>query len=298
MKKLLIITTILAAFASCSKMDAALDMPNKMDGMSGKMDTMSSNMKELERLTKVAESTKEILDTKNYTKLAPIPTDIIPWAKIAAENMLVTDELVPFFYIKMKDITSLRYDDNAFGDNATTKPQTAKEFEVNKIGLFSALAAVAGFLPEEKVTEILRKLSSSDEYSKTSLQILTLRSYFIQNVLMTEKYKESELVDLGAIEEAIKYNSALERIATLPYADQLNIGINIFEVMPEYNEGLSIQADTQAYKNNWNTIYSGITNYAKVGQYTSDQKITASQQARLNSAIRTVEAKIKSQTQP
>lgn len=293
MKQILIILSIAVAFTSCSKMDAALDMPNKMDGMSGKMDTMSSNMKELERLTKVAESTKEILDSKNYTKLAPIPTDIIPWAKIAAENMLVTDELVPFFYIKIKDITSLRYDDNSFG--AVSK---AREFEINKIGLFSALAAVAGFLPEEKVTEILNKLSNSDEYTKTSLQILTLRSYFIQNVLMAEKYKESELVDLGSIEEAIKYNQALERIATLAYSNQLSISVNIFERMPEYNEGLSIQADTESYKNNWNTIYSGITNYAKVGQFTADQKMTAHQQARLNTAIKTVESKINSLNQP
>lgn len=291
MKSILRLSLILAMLNSCSKMNDALDMPDKMDGMSAKMDGMKEKMGSLERLTKVSESVKALKDEKNYKILSPIPSDLIPWAKIAAENMLVDDELVPFIYINMKQISTSRFDDNnpglAYDDPAAIK------FEMNKVGLFNGLAAVCGFLPEEKVTAILNRLSTSEEYSKTALAILAMRYYFIQNVLMAEKYKEAELVDMGAIEEAIKYNLSLERINTLNFVDEIKTAVNIFVAIPEYNDALSLVVDKDASNKNWKSIHSGMLKYFKVGTYANNKQDQQSANIRFEKSLKLVEEKLK-----
>ena len=222
--KILILLVTALTISSCSKIESVLD---KAESIPGKMDNLSASTAELQRKEIVKTSVQELNDSKNYNKLSPIPTDIIPWAKKAAENMLVADELVPYIYIKLKDINTLRYDDNSGKPYDLADPQ-AIEFENNKVGLYNVLFAISGFLPEYKVDELLAILERSDEYSETILQILNFRVYFINNVLMAEKYKQTALVNLGAIEAAIKYNQSVERILRLPYIDKIKTETSIF----------------------------------------------------------------------
>jgi hypothetical protein len=259
------------------------------------MDTIASKTDDLARKETVKTAIQELNDSKNYKKLSPIPTDIIPWAKKAAENMNVDDELVPYIYIKLKDVTTLRYDDNNPGKSYDMNDPAAIEFEMNKVGLFNVLAAISGFLPEAKVNQLLNRLSNSEEYSSTVINILALRFYFIQNVLMSEKYKQDQLVDVGAIEAAISYNESIEKILKLPFADQIKTQVSIFVLMPDFNEALSVQLDPMAAKRNWNGILAGMTKYYKVGAFTAGNSTQNSQQAaRYNAALNHVQNAVKS----
>lgn len=287
MKIILLLISSMFVF-SCAKIDKMFDTPEKMDQIAGKTD-------ELARKETVKTAVQELNDTKNYKKLSPIPTDILPWAKKAAEYMNVDDELVPYIYIKLKDVTTLRYDDNNPGKVYDINDPAAIEFEMNKVGLFNALAAISGFLPEAKVDQLLTRLSNSEEYSATAINILALRFYFIQNVLMAEKYKQDQLVDMGAIEAAISYNQSLEKILNLPFASQIKTQVGIFILMPDFNEALTVQLDPAAPKRNWNGILNGMTKYYKVGAFTAGNPAYNSQQAaRYQTALNRVQNAVKS----
>lgn len=287
MKIALLLISTLFVF-SCAKIDAMFDTPEKMDTIAGKTD-------ELARKETVKTAVQELNDTKNYRKLSPIPTDIIPWAKKAAEYMNVDDELVPYIYIKLKDVTTLRYDDNNPGKVYDINDPAAVEFEMNKLGLFNVLAAVSGFLPEAKVDQLLARLANSSEYSGTVINILALRFYFIQNVLMAEKYKQDQLVDMGAIEAAISYNQSVERILRLPFASQIKTQVASFVLMTDFNDALTIELDPMAAKRNWNNILNGMTKYYKVGAFTAGNTTYNNQQAaRYQAALVRVQNAVKS----
>lgn len=287
MKIILLLISSMLVF-SCAKIDAMFDTPEKMDVIAGKTD-------ELARKETVKTAVQELNDSKNYKKLSPIPTDIIPWAKKAAEYMNVDDELVPYIYIKLKDVTTLRYDDNNPGKVYDINDPAAIEFEMNKVGLFNALAATSGFLPEAKVDQLLARLANSAEYSSTVINILALRFYFIQNVLMAEKYKQDQLVDMGAIEAAITYNQSIERILKLPFANQIKTQVASFVLMTDFNDALTIELDPMAAKRNWNGILNGMTKYYKVGAFTAGNATYNNQQAaRYQAALIRVQNAVKS----
>jgi hypothetical protein len=284
--KIITYSLIALSLFSCGKLESVLD---KAESIPGKMDGLNANTKELERKEVVKTAVQELNDTKNYKKLSPIPTDIIPWAKKAAEHMLVTEELVPYVYIKMKDINVLRFDDNNLGEAYELSNPKALEFEMNKLGLFNVLAAISGFLPEEKVDQLVSILNNSEEYSETVIQILALRAYFINNVLMKEKYNEAALVNMGAIEAAIKYNKSVERIVRLPYASEIQTNINSFELLKDFNAAASVKLDMEAPLKNWKSIKAGAMNFYKLGQFSTEQSQVDSQKARLQANLAVID---------
>ena len=230
----------------------------------------------------------ELNNEKNYVKLSPVPVDLMPWGKKAAENMTVEDELIPYIYIKLKDIETVRYDDNNLGKPYDMNDPACVRFEMNKVGVFNALATIAGFLPEAKVDQLLYKLNNSDEYTQTIIHILALRAYFINNVLMNEKYKQDKLIDMGSVEAAISYNKSLERILRLPYATSIKVDISGFVLLQDFNQALSVRPDMESAKKNWMNIYDGIKTYLKVGQYSTDPSQVQNQQQRAQAAINQV----------
>ena len=286
MNKLLLSITVVLGFSSCGKIqelhDAATkEIPNRMEGL-------ANNTSELKRLETVKTAVQELNDPKNYEKLSPVPVDLMPWGKKAAENMTVEDELIPYVYIKLKDIETVRYDDNTLGKPYDMNDPACVRFEMNKVGVFNALATIAGFLPESKVDQLIYKLNNSDEYTQTIINILALRAYFINNVLMNEKYKQDKLVDLGSVEAAIGYNKSLERVLRLPYAASIGVQITGFVLLQDFNLALSVKPDMDSAKKNWMNIYDGIKTYLKVGQYSSDQGQVQNQQQRAQNAINQV----------
>ncbi len=290
--KLFILTICALGLFSCGKID---DLHNAAtEVIPAKMQQLANNTDELKRKETIKTATLELNDPKNYKDLSPVPYDILPWAKIAAENMLVDEELVPFIYTKIQKIETVRYDDNNLGKSYDINDPACVQFEMNKVGVFNVVAAIAAFLPEDKVDRLLVRLNESDEYTTTTIQILALRAYFINNVLMNEKYKQNKLVDVGSVEAAIKYNKSLERILRLPFASEIKIEITGFVLLADYNQALSVGLNMDSAKNNWLNIYAGIKTYLKVGQFSNDGGTVSSQKARTQTAINDVMTGMKS----
>ncbi len=284
MKKIILVICALG-LSSCGKINDLHDAATEV--IPEKMETLAKNTEELRRQEVVKTAVLELNDPKNYKKLSPIPVDLLSWAKKAAENMLVDDELVPYIYTKIADIETIRYDDNNLGKPYDINDPACVEFEMNKVGVFNAIAAISGFLPESKVDRLMQRLQNSDEYSPTVLNILAMRVHFINNVLMNEKYKQNKLLDLGSVEAAISYNRKVERILKLPMISNISVQITGFVLLVDYNKALSIFPKVDSAKLNWMNIYEGIKTYLKVGQF-SDGTNVSSQKARAQSALNDV----------
>jgi len=277
---------------SCGKIDKFYEATTETIPV--KMNELAKANAELKRIEIVRTAVLELNDSKNYKKLTPVPVDLLAWAKKAAENMLVDDELVPYIYTKISDIETMRYDDNNMGKPYDKNDPACVQFEMNKVGVFNAMAALSAFLPEEKVDRLVQRLQNSDEYSTTVLNILALRAFFINNILMNEKYKQTKLVDLGSVEAAISYNKKLERILRLQFVADIKIEFTGFIVLPDYNQTLSVVPNMYSAKNNWINIYDGIKTYLKVGQFSNDSSLVSFQKERAQAAVNDVMMGLKS----
>ena len=275
-----LVTTAALAFSSCAKLDSVMD---KAETIPGKMDSLNTNMDELKRLTIVGEMKKELEDTKNYKVLAPVPVDLNAAAKKAAENFTI-DEVVPWVYNLLQKINEAKFEDN-YGRPAKPDDAQAVEFEQNKLGTMSAISAVCGFLPESMINQMLVAIDNGDEDAATMVSMFAMRAYFINNVLMKEKYAPSKLTSIGAVEKAIFYNKQVENLLRLPYASSINVTINGFELNTDFNAGMSYGLDFSSAKVNWNAISNGMVSYLKVNQYSTDQNQVNSQLARQKAAL-------------
>ncbi|MBC7464985.1 MAG: hypothetical protein H7256_03245 [Bdellovibrio sp.] len=277
---LMILVVAAFAFSSCSKIDSVMD---KAETIPGKMDSLNTNMDELKRLTIVGEMKKELEDTKNYKVLAPVPFDLNAAAKKAAENFTI-DEVVPWIYNLLQKINEAKFEDN-FGRAINPNDPQAVEFEQNKLGTMSAISAVCGFLPESMINQMLVAIDNGDEDAATMVSMFAMRAYFINNVLMKEKYAPSKLTSIGAVEKAIFYNKQVENLLRLPYADKINVTVNGFELNTDFNAGMSYGLDFNAAKVNWSAISNGMESYLKVNQYSTDPNQVKNQLARQTAAL-------------
>lgn len=290
MKKIIFAISVLA-LSSCGKIDQLHSAATEV--IPEKMERLAGNTEELRRQEVVKTAILEMKDVSNYEDLSPVPVDLIAWAKKAAENMLVDEELVPFIYTRISKIETVRYDDNNFGKPYDINDPACVQFEKKKLGVFNAIAALAAYLPEAKIDRLIQRLENSEEYSQTTIQILALRAHFINNVLMNEKYKQNKLVDLGSVEAAIEYNKKIERILRLPFIADIKVEITGFVLFADYNTALSVKPNMDSAKANWANIYQGIKSYLKVGQFSNDAGQVNTQKARSQAAINQVMSGLK-----
>ena len=268
------------AFSSCGKLNSVLDVPNKMDNLNSSLD-------ETKRLTILGQMTAKLEDTKNYKVIAPVPFDLNAAAKLAAENFKI-NEVVPWVYNLLQKVNEAKFEDN-YGVSPKDNPTAAAEFEQNKLGTISAITAVCGFLPESMIDQMVAAVASGDEDSATILSMFAMRAYFINNVLMKEKYAPSKLTSIGGIEKAIQYNQQVERLLRLPYAKDISVKITGFEVTPDFNEAMTYGLDFNSARLNWNSIANGMDQYLKVAQYSNGDDQTNSQRSRQQTALKQIQ---------
>lgn len=280
MKKLIMVLSVLS-LAACAKIDRALEIPDKMD-------RLGNNTEELKRLTIIAEMKKELEDEKNYRIVSPVPYDLNAAAKKAAENFKV-DEVVPWTYNLLSKVNNAKFEEN-FGKPVEGNEAEALQFERNKIGTMSALAAVSAFLPEATINEMITLVRTSEEYTPTVLAIFAMRAYFINNVLMKEKYGSAKLTEIGTVEKAIYYNQQVEKLLRLEFAPSIKIQITGFSLMEGVNEAMSYGLDQEAPARNWKAISYGLEHYLKVSQYSNDKGQKDSQLDRQSRALQLVNA--------
>lgn len=278
--KILILSVMSVALFSCGKLNSVLD---KAEDIPNQLNTANGNMKELERKTVLSEMKKELDDTKNYKVLSPVPYDLMAPAKKIAEHF-TADEVVQWTYTMLGKINNARYDDN-YGKPIDAANPEAVEYERNKLGVFNALSAVAAFLPESTVDRLTSKVYTSEEYTTTVLNILAMRSYFIQKVMLKEKYAASKLTDIGTVEAAIGYNQSLEKVLKLSFAGYVRSDVSGFNLMTDLNTELTFDLSIVDMKTNWKNIERGMNTYLKVTQFSVD-----TQTSRVNNARAIVNA--------
>lgn len=281
--KILILSVLSLALFSCAKVDRVLD---KAENIPTQLDATNTNMLELKRLTILGEMKKEADDKKNYEILSPVPYDLMAPCKKLGENF-TADEVIQWAYTMISKINNARYDDN-FGKPVDASNPEAIDFEHSKLGVFNAVSAVAAFLPEAVVDQLISKVYTSEEYSTTVLNVLAMRVYFIQKVMLKEKYAPSKLTDIGTVEAAIGYNQSVEKILKLSFAQYVRSDISGFNLMTDLNTELSFDLSVADAKTNWKNIARGMDTYLKVTQFSAD-----AQAARVNAARATVNAGIK-----
>lgn len=278
--KILILSLVSVALFSCGKLNSVLD---KAENLPNQLNESNRRLAEVERKTVLGEMIPELEDPANYKELGPIPFELMTPATKVAENF-TADEAAKWIYLKLNKIDKAGYEENYGKPNESTNPE-AVEFEAHKFGLFNALCAVAGFLPDSTVDQLINKVYSSEEYSATILKILAMRAYFIQNVLLKEKYAPSQLAELGAVESAISYNQSLEKILKLPFAQYVRSKVSGFILTAELNTALSFDLSVIDMKANWKRIEGGMNSYLKVTQFS-----TNTQTSRVNNARAIVNA--------
>ncbi len=284
MKLFILCATSLVLF-SCGKLDSVLDKADNV--IPNQLDKTNSRLSEVERKTVLAAMKPELEDSKNYQILSPVPYDLMAPGKLFGENV-TAQEVIEWTYNHMSKINNARYDDN-FGKPVDANDSEAIAYERKKLGLFNALCVVATFLPENVVDQLISKVYTSEEYASTTIMnILAMRAYFIQKVMLKEKYAPSKLTDIGAVEAAIGYNQSLEKILKLSFAGYVHSDISGFNLMTDLNSELTFDLKIVDMKANWKNIDRGMTTYLKVTQFS-----TNAQDGRVNAARATVAAGVK-----
>lgn len=273
--KILILAVLSLALFSCSKLDSVLDKADNV--IPNQLDNTNARLTEVQRLTILGEMKPELESEKNYKILSPVPYDLMAPAKKAAENF-TADEVIQWSYTMISKINNARYDDN-YRKPIDATNEEAVQYEFNKLGLFNAISAVAAFLPESTVDQMIAKVSSSEEYSTTVLNLLAMRAYFIQKVMMKEKYAASKLTDIGAVEAAIGYNASVEKILKLSFAGYVRSDVSGFNLLTDFNTELTFDLKIVDMKANWKNIERGMNTYLKVTQFSAN-----TQDSRVNNA--------------
>ncbi|MFN3453834.1 MAG: hypothetical protein ACK41T_02665 [Pseudobdellovibrio sp.] len=241
MKLLLLSVVCLCAF-SCAKINAALDIPNKMDKLNDGM----GQTNEAIRMQKLLLAQQELLDEKNHQFLSPIPGDMLAPGKTFAEA-LTTYEALEWVYVNLKKVNQDVYDGTGGADDEMA-------FNKKKLGHYMAITVVCGFLPDSTVRGIVNNyINVSDRYQQTGFNILALRAKFYNEVMLGGSLNSEIYSTLGHLAKAVEFNNKIDYIASLPYPQLIKFTVLGFTDQ-EMNEAMSVTFDPSLAQANWNKI--------------------------------------------
>ena len=195
-------------------LDAAKEMPGKIDQMQAQMQAMKCDLTD-------ALAFEAMLKPEYGKDLLPVPFDLIPFAKKFAECAVPSD--VPeVFFLWMKKLNEVTIDANG-------TPEPVNEFNHRKLQTLSALEAVAGFLPHDKLVQIIEEQVDNDgQYRDSVMNLLMLREQFIVNVLINAELLADNLTSVGRLEKAVQLADEVDFIARLPFVSQVQFKITGF----------------------------------------------------------------------
>jgi hypothetical protein len=207
---------VLSACGTQKAIDATRSMPGKMDDMINKTN----------HLNQIVDLQAEMLPFEGLLKpeygrdLAPIPFDLMPYAKKFAQYAPAEDipELV---YVWVKKLNEAALD--------PTTGETQDQFLHRKMQTLAALQAVCGFLPHAKVKQIINsEIYHSGRHQTAALQVLMLRVRFLRDVLLEASLFSAPMDSVGALQKAVEYNDEIDFIARLPFAGDIAVTITGF----------------------------------------------------------------------
>lgn len=229
MKGLVLLLTLAVVLTGCDAIDAAKatkNMPKKMDDTVKKMD-------ETECALKQGISFEAMLKEENGRVLTPVPFDLMPFAKRFAECSSDQD-LAELAYLWMKKINEVTLD-----IPSPTEAQI-EEFNHRQLHVYSALQAVAGFIPHDKVVRIIQDhVYGSSAYQDSVFELLMLRMQFIRDVRLENGLFSKGLINVGRVELAVELADEVDYLARLPFAGSIGISVTGFvEPFPDVKETL------------------------------------------------------------
>lgn len=268
MKRIILLFTSVLSVVACSDLDnarkamtAATGIPKDMGKMNSQMAVTNDAIHKQTLLLAITEMSKP----QNYEKVEPVPTALMPAAQTFAETATV-QELVEFFYVWIKEIEEVSPTPDYTYPNGNEPQQpvpysheTVNLIRKEKIGKLNALAAVAGFIPDEKIAAIINeKILEADRFQKSGLQILGLRAYFITQILLQKSLLDKEFSTPGMAEEAVKQMQKVETILRLPFASMTSVKINTKDFAPPLVdfELIMDQTTIQSMAGYWTKILS------------------------------------------
>lgn len=308
----LILTAILLSSCGIQKM---FDMPDKMDSMNKKMDQMTEgmdktnfNMGQMINLMgktvdgvdkqKVLLPFQQLMDEKNYDLLSPIPSKLMPWAKEFAEAIPAKDfaELSYLWLKEIKEVNPLKKMDK----DGNEIPFTAEEIsKINtlKLGRLSALQAVCGFLPDEKLNSVIdQQLVHYGRFEKTVYKVLMMRVQFIRDIMLNESLLSEPLTTVGEIKEAVMYATKLDFIARLGYADKIAVKVEGFLAPLEtFQEKFNVNVAVKSYKKIKLSVDKDfkLDQQSITGDQSKDQDIYSNKLKDFNDSVTTINESLK-----
>lgn len=196
------------------------------DEMGHKMDESNNNVQEtLEatRLLKLSGAINDMLSEQSSNELVPIPTGVLAGAKVFAENAR-SRELIEFTAKGLARIDSVqplpKFDDKG-NEVAPTIDEQNKEFR-NKFQYLQALRAIAGYLPQGKVVQLI-----DDElrgaYRKTLMKVLMMRAEFISTTRVNMSWLSQGVTLAAEAREASELMDTVDYVLSLPFATEIGL---------------------------------------------------------------------------
>ncbi|MGZ3771316.1 MAG: hypothetical protein ACXVCP_18320 [Bdellovibrio sp.] len=241
MKKILMLSLTVLALCGCDAMDAlkaTKSMDGKMDSMNHKMDQMGEMNSKMSKMNDGMQKTVDgihsqelLIPLENMIKaetieyLYPVPTSLMPYAKKFAESAS-NQELVELTYLWLKHINEITpvQDIDKDGKPVDLTLEQTNAFRKQRIGKALALAAIAGFVPQETVEQMVKEhIVGGTRHRKTALQFLALRAFFIKDILLEKSLLEELMDEVGKLEDSIKYMNQLEYLISLPFANLISV---------------------------------------------------------------------------
>jgi hypothetical protein len=246
MKKLALLMALSTALLACDKLKKAEEAADKVPELAAKTGEMGAKMDQTNdaiRLQKMQIAMDGMLSEKSLERLYPVPTGLMPFAKVFADAAHA-DELVELTYAWLKEIDEvmpLKHVDPASGQEIEYTKNEKAEILKQKFGRFQALSAIAGFIPDHTLDEMIEsEVLGAGRYRETVMNILMLRAVFIRQVLLEESIlKTGRFPSVGAAEKAIEYMSQVDRILRLPFRADIMIVTRGLEGPEGYNGSIA-----------------------------------------------------------
>lgn len=210
-------------------LNSTAGMDQRMIQLQSGMDTTNKNMEKMVDAVhdqQVVLPYEQLLTAENATVLKPIPFKMMAYGEKMAQAM-TAEELVKLTYIWLKEIDESQPEKdskdckvNEVGKEICGKPFYSKELLARtnheKEARFAALKVLAGFAPQSIIEEIVQEhLTTPGRFRRTTLNLLTLRSMMLKEILLDESILKEELWTIKVADEGFKYMNQLNYIAEI-----------------------------------------------------------------------------------
>ncbi len=276
---------VFLAGLGCGKLQSALEgaekIPERMKETNKNLEKTSEGL----RLATLNESQKNMLSPEVRSQLYPVPTGLMPSAKVFGDKAL-SSELVALTSLWLTRIDKIERLPK-FDVNGNEVPLTSDEkYEdlVERFQYLQALSAIAGQAPQAKIEEIVLTYiqAPSQYYREAALNFIMLRAYFLRAVMIGERHLSRDLTGSGDAQLLIESQRFVDWILDQPFASALYVKTRGLNAPANYtriqNLDLKMDLDTKKWlAEPWAQVESQLEQVLKIsvrqdtGNATKDQ---------------------------